>query len=707
MKIINRSDKIFILLIFVVFLLSFHLEAEAAFFSTEMEKFIRDGKEVNVMLEEGIKEIKIIPQSNIELTRIDDNKSMTLEAGLSYHIKSNSGTDEFYKIQVFATGNRDRADQIWLEIKNKGYQEVRVTQEDGLYKVRFGYFSEKSEAEEILSQLKKEGWNPWVVRIGEKLPESIYIYNQQDERIFSGNMMSISGRITFNNNIYDGTTNLRMYNNKIQVTHSTELSYLLGGLVESNLKEILNTNNNEVLTDSGQFNELVKAYSIAVRTYILYNHIKTEEYVKYSQFNGITSREIMENINQTEGIILGQIEEDEAVDIANIDFPERDKYQSFLDQNQDYKEIIKERYNKYSIIDLKEISSTRLVVDAEVEWGLRYKEIRQVKWQGPVVFTILDLDLNMNKFVVEPVLGRDQISGLEDLAAMVKDRGMLAGINGGYFHYTGRPLGLIYTDDKIVSEPVKDRTSLILTDRNEVVFSRVNWHGYIETIYNRLEINGVNRKPGNGQITIFNNFYGEYAPVIKPGIVEILVQDGFIEDIKYFIDNSDEVKGTRIPENGYIIQAHGRKVQHFVEMNPGNFIDLQNVFTPDFEELNVKMALSAGPHLVKGGEEYITSEEEEFLSDIAYGRAPRSSVGITEDNRLVFFTADGRQPVHSVGITLRQLARFMIDYGIIDGMNLDGGSSARMVVRGFTMNTPSGDRLISNGILIKKKTNVP
>ena len=79
------------------------------------------------------------------------------------------------------------------------------------------------------------------------------------------------------------------------------------------------------------------------------------------------------------------------------------------------------------------------------------------------------------------------------------------------------------------------------------------------------------------------------------------------------------------------------------------------------------------------------------------------AVGLTKDNRLVFFTIDGRQPGYSVGVTLQQLAEFMKNYGVVDGMNLDGGNSASMVVRGFTMNNPVTERLINNAIIIGKE----
>ncbi|PUU86419.1 MAG: sporulation domain-containing protein, partial [Halanaerobium sp.] len=38
-------------------------------------------------------------------------------------------------------------------------------------------------------------------------------------------------------------------------------------------------------------------------------------------------------------------------------------------------------------------------------------------------------------------------------------------------------------------------------------------------------------------------------------------------------------------------------------------------------------------------------------------------------------------------------------------VNLDGGGSARMVIRGFTMNNPSEKRLISNGVIVDERDN--
>ncbi len=690
----NFGNRIFMLI--VVLLLFTQLEVEAAFFSDRMEKFIRDGKEVTVMLEEGIKEIKITPESNVRLHSVYDNIFIDLEEGSVYSIKLDNEVEDFYKIQIFATHDRGKADKIWHDLIQLGYQEVKVIEEGELYKVRLGHFNEKASAKEVINNLKEQGWNTWFVKSEKKLGEKIFVNNKQGETIYTGDSMSIKGRLNLNDNTYNGTTYFQIEKANIKLLHKTEVEILLGGILET-LSTELNFN-----TD--QMNELIKAYSIALRTNIIFHTINNEEYIKTPYFHGIAENGFINNSNNTEGIILGNSNESRGIYLSEIDIDKLNSYNDFdlTELNLDYKKILAKLYN-FDIIDLKGISNKNTAVDAEIEWGLRYKEIRQINWQGPVVYTLLELDLNNQKFFLEPVLAGGQIAGLEDLAQMVKEKSMLAGINGGYFHYSGRPLGLIYKDNNIIAEPVKSRTALLLTENNQVIFDRVEWQGYLETIRNRIDLNGVNRKPGNNQIVIFNNYYGEQVPPIKAGMVEMIVIDGFVEEINYFGDTSDKIKASLIPEDGYIIQAHGRRVQEFVEIEVGEFVYLENSFTPNFKELNIKTAVAAGPHLLKDGELFIRSSEEEFQADIAYGRAPRSAVGVTSDNKLVFFTVDGRQPEHSVGITLEQLAKFMREYGITDGMNLDGGSSARMIVRGFIMNSPSGERLISNGILIGRK----
>jgi len=63
-------------------------------------------------------------------------------------------------------------------------------------------------------------------------------------------------------------------------------------------------------------------------------------------------------------------------------------------------------------------------------------------------------------------------------------------------------------------------------------------------------------------------------------------------------------------------------------------------------------------------------------------RHPRTAVGVSADGRtLLLLTVDGRQPAHSVGVTLPELADLMIELGATAAVNLDGGGSTSFYLR--------------------------
>ncbi|MEM7806950.1 MAG: phosphodiester glycosidase family protein [Planctomycetota bacterium] len=79
----------------------------------------------------------------------------------------------------------------------------------------------------------------------------------------------------------------------------------------------------------------------------------------------------------------------------------------------------------------------------------------------------------------------------------------------------------------------------------------------------------------------------------------------------------------------------------------------------------------------------------------AFKRHPRTGAGVDESGTTLFLlVVDGRQPGHSVGVTLRELAELMIQAGADDALNLDGGGSSAFVYRNkqgqWQGNRPSG-----------------
>jgi exopolysaccharide biosynthesis protein len=64
-------------------------------------------------------------------------------------------------------------------------------------------------------------------------------------------------------------------------------------------------------------------------------------------------------------------------------------------------------------------------------------------------------------------------------------------------------------------------------------------------------------------------------------------------------------------------------------------------------------------------------------------REPRTAVGIGKDGKLLYlFAADGRQPRWSVGLTTEETADWLRALGAVEAINLDGGGSTTLALRG-------------------------
>ncbi|MCB9629484.1 MAG: phosphodiester glycosidase family protein [Sandaracinaceae bacterium] len=104
-----------------------------------------------------------------------------------------------------------------------------------------------------------------------------------------------------------------------------------------------------------------------------------------------------------------------------------------------------------------------------------------------------------------------------------------------------------------------------------------------------------------------------------------------------------------------------------------------------------RAAVSGIPTLVRAGS---VADSEIDRIGAAYGRHPRTAVGVSRDGYTVFLVVvDGRRN-GSRGLNLYELADFMRDIGAHDAMNLDGGGSSAMFLRraGGIINAPSGGR---------------
>lgn len=116
---------------------------------------------------------------------------------------------------------------------------------------------------------------------------------------------------------------------------------------------------------------------------------------------------------------------------------------------------------------------------------------------------------------------------------------------------------------------------------------------------------------------------------------------------------------------------------------------------------NVQHIISGGPYLLKDNQIFIDMTAQKLQS--IGGRNPRTAIGYTEDNNLVLVAVDGREG-SSVGLTLVELAKLMKTLGCTNAINLDGGGSTVMYIKGQIVNHPHqpGGIALSNALVISK-----
>ncbi len=108
------------------------------------------------------------------------------------------------------------------------------------------------------------------------------------------------------------------------------------------------------------------------------------------------------------------------------------------------------------------------------------------------------------------------------------------------------------------------------------------------------------------------------------------------------------------------------------------------------KEYNVKEAVSFGPPLIVNGKPTITQ------GDGGWGIAPRTAIGQRESGEVLFLTIDGRS-MGSIGATLKDVQDILLQYGAVNAVNLDGGSSTTAFFNGKVINQPSnrlGERAV-------------
>ncbi len=297
---------------------------------------------------------------------------------------------------------------------------------------------------------------------------------------------------------------------------------------------------------------------------------------------------------------------------------------------------------------------------------------------------------------LRPALAREAI-GRGRTSEAARRAGALAAINGGFFSSSGDPLGCLAVDGEVLSEPIPGRSCVGITDDGTLLFDVMRFDAGVAGEGGTVAIHGVNRARGADEVILYRPAFGPSTRTNVFG-AEISVVGEIVQLI------TDGRGNSAIPPGGFVLSAHGQsRGALLAAFKAGDRVTLWARLLPasgDPRWEGVRHVLGGGPRLLADGQ-YVGGEG--FRASFSDRRHPRTAIGRLADGRIVLAVVGGRQPYHSLGMTLVELAATLRALGATDALNLDGGGSTTLVVRGVVINLPSdefGERPVSDVLLV-------
>ena len=255
----------------------------------------------------------------------------------------------------------------------------------------------------------------------------------------------------------------------------------------------------------------------------------------------------------------------------------------------------------------------------------------------------------------------------------------LGAVNGGYFT-AGSALGLYLVDEEIVSLPILSRPAIFFDALSTPMVLSTNATCLL-TIpsLGSLEIKHVNDFSYGDPVILTEGhparvrgeFKGRKIVIRKKEIIEIT--EGEITNLS----------------SATVIWDPESSDRFLNKIRVGDEVNLLYKFAAlPYEPTS---ALQAGPELIRASTIVVDEESGSFPSNITSGRAPRTAAAINKYGELLLFVGEGRQKLHSLGFTLKEVAQILHDAGASAAINLDGGASSSLFIDGrYYGETPSG-----------------
>jgi len=345
---------------------------------------------------------------------------------------------------------------------------------------------------------------------------------------------------------------------------------------------------------------------------------------------------------------------------------------------------------------------------------------RIVNSSVPWNINVLTVDLKNQYMSIETAKSNDRLGAtgqgsFERTSSMARRKSrpghlVVAAVNGDFYDTgTGVPINIQIVNGEILRNPGSPplKSTLGFDVNSRPMLNTVTLSAKLILANTVRTIAGVNTARGENQLVLYNRYKGTTTGTNEYG-TEVLIRplgSWLANDtLRCVADSIVQGKpGIPIPAGLGVLSAHGSsKALLDTSVRQRDTLKLWLGISPAPAKL--KELVSGYPKIVFNGQNHVQQGyTQEGGPSHAFQREPRTAGGFSADSSTLYLiTVDGRRAGLSVGMTLDELAEFMIKIGVRHGLNLDGGGSTTMVLRDAIMNVPSdgNERAVANALLI-------
>ncbi|MBW4551661.1 MAG: phosphodiester glycosidase family protein [Aphanocapsa sp. GSE-SYN-MK-11-07L] len=323
----------------------------------------------------------------------------------------------------------------------------------------------------------------------------------------------------------------------------------------------------------------------------------------------------------------------------------------------------------------------RLIVDIrpqatqnrDILWasGLRWRE--QTVSIGARQYPVTWLEVNPRQpgLKLEPIWGQTLV-GIQPLASIAQRWQAAAAINGGFFNRDQQlPLGAIRQNGAWISSPILNRGAIAWNEAGEFKVGRLMLQQTLLVGTQRVPLVSLDSGFVEKGIARYTpNWGATYTPRIKAETVITVVDDQVVGQ-----QPASGNMAITIPRNGYLLALRDA----VLPLAPGTTVQIELGTAPAAFE-RFPNILGAGPLLLEQGRIVLNAAAEQFGKGLDAQAAPRSGIGQRADGMILIVTTHNR--MGGPGPTLPEWAQIMQRLGVVDGINLDGGSSTALYLGG-------------------------